>query len=257
MITAALLGSAEFKADYGIKYAYLAGAMYKGIASKELVIALGKAGLLGYLGTGGPDLDEIESSIRHIQSELVDGQSYGMNLLSNMECPELEARAVDPYFKCGIRFVEAAAFTRITPSLARYRLKGLVRSAGGAIETPHRILAKVSGPEVALVFMQPAPEMIVRDLLASSQITASEGELGRLIPMADEVCVEADSGGYTDQGVASALMPAMIALRDEVMAKYGYRKRIRVGAVGGIGTPHAADAAFVLGADFILAGSIN
>jgi trans-AT polyketide synthase/acyltransferase/oxidoreductase domain-containing protein len=257
MITAASLGSAEFKADYGIKYAYLAGAMYKGIASKELVVALGKAGLLGYLGTGGLDFDEIESSIRHIQAELADGQSYGMNLLSNMERPELEARTVDIYFRCGIRFVEAAAFTRITPSLVRYRLKGLVRSARGTIETPHRILAKVSRPEVAAVFMQPAPEIIVRDLLASGQLAAMEADLGRLIPMADDICVEADSGGHTDQGVASALVPAMIALRDEMMARYGYRKRIRVGAAGGIGTPHAAAAAFIMGADFILTGSIN
>ena len=257
MITAASLGSAEFKADYGIKYAYLAGAMYKGIASKEMILALGKAGLLGYLGTGGLEFDEIESSIIQIQSELADGQAYGMNLLSMMERPELEARTVDLYLKHGIRLVEAAAFTRITPGLVRYRLKGLVRSGGGTIETPHHLLAKVSRPEVAAAFMQPAPEMIVRDLLASGQLTAAEADLGRSIPMANEICVEADSGGHTDQGVASALMPAMIILRDEMMARYRYRKRIRVGAAGGIGTPHAAAAAFIMGADFILTGSIN
>ena len=43
------LGSATFREDYGIKYAYLAGGMYRGIASSELVIALGKAGLMGFL----------------------------------------------------------------------------------------------------------------------------------------------------------------------------------------------------------------
>ena len=45
-ITAAALGSAHFKSAYGIKYAYLAGAMYKGIASKEMVISMAKAGLM-------------------------------------------------------------------------------------------------------------------------------------------------------------------------------------------------------------------
>jgi len=75
--------------------------------------------------------------------------------------------------------------------------------------------------------------------------------------MADEICVEADSGGHTDQGVAYALMPAMLLLRDEMLTKYRYDKPIRVGAAGGIGTPHAAAAAFIMGADFILTGSIN
>jgi len=57
--------------------------------------------------------------------------------------------------------------------------------------------------------------------------------------------------------VALALLPAMILLRDSLMARYRYEKRIRVGAAGGIGTPHAAAAAFMMGADFILTGSIN
>src|SRR3954462_15450892 len=41
------------------------------------------------------------------------------------------------------------------------------------------------------------------------------------------------------------------------MSKYRYQNKIRIGAAGGIGTPHAAAAAFILGADFILTGSIN
>jgi trans-AT polyketide synthase/acyltransferase/oxidoreductase domain-containing protein len=52
-------------------------------------------------------------------------------------------------------------------------------------------------------------------------------------------------------------MPAMIKLRNEMMEKYKYSKKIHVGAAGGIGTPEAAAAAFILGADFILTGSIN
>jgi trans-AT polyketide synthase, acyltransferase and oxidoreductase domains len=48
-----------------------------------------------------------------------------------------------------------------------------------------------------------------------------------------------------------------LELRDRMMQRYGFAKRIRVGAAGGIGTPQAAAAAFVMGADFILTGSIN
>ncbi len=42
-----------------------------------------------------------------------------------------------------------------------------------------------------------------------------------------------------------------------MMKKYRYGKTVRIGAAGGIGTPEAAMAAFMLGADFIVTGSIN
>jgi trans-AT polyketide synthase/acyltransferase/oxidoreductase domain-containing protein len=41
------------------------------------------------------------------------------------------------------------------------------------------------------------------------------------------------------------------------MAERRYPARIRVGAAGGIGTPEAIASAFVLGADFVLAGSVH
>lgn len=256
-ITAESLGSTDFKKDYGLRYAYLAGAMYKGIASKEMIVAMGKAGLMCYLGTGGMNFADIDAAIRFIQSELSSGQPYGMNLLCNLEQPELEERTVELFLKHDVRYVEAAAFMRMTPSLVRWRLTGLKRGSDGRIERPRRTLAKVSRPEVAAAFMQPAPEAIVKALLAAGKITISEAELGQSIPMADEICVEADSGGHTDQGVAYALMPAMFILRNEMMSTHRYDQLIKVGAAGGIGTPHAAAAAFVMGADFILTGSIN
>jgi trans-AT polyketide synthase/acyltransferase/oxidoreductase domain-containing protein len=256
-ITAASLGDAEFREDYGIKYAYLAGAMYKGIASKELVVALAKVGLMGFLGTGGMSLEQIETSIRHIQQQLRDGEAYGMNLLCDLHQPQVEERTVDLYIRYGIRNVEAAAFTRITAALARLRLTGIKRTSSGALECPRRIIAKVSRPEVASAFMEPAPEQLVGDLVASGRLAPAEAELARQLPMADDICVEADSGGHTDRGVAYALMPAMRALRARMMERHRFAKRIRVGAAGGIGTPEAAAAALIMGAEFILTGSIN
>lgn len=256
-ISAASLGSASFKADYDIKYAYLAGAMYKGIASKELVVALGKAGLMGFLGTGGLRLDQIESDIRYIQSEAAVAGRYGMNLLNDIAQPELEKKTVELFLKYGVSFIEAAAYIHMTPNLVWYRVKGLTRRPDGAIDIPHRVLAKVSRHEVATAFMQPPPEAIIGQLVQSGQLNAEEGELSQLIPMASDVCVEADSGGHTDRGVACVLMPTMLSLRDEMTSRFGYDMKIRVGAAGGIGTPEAAAAAFIMGADFILTGSIN
>ena len=94
-ITATSLGSSEFRTDYGIKYAYVAGAMHKGIASQELVVKMGKSGLLAFLGTQGMQLADIESAIRHIQSHLTEGQSYGMNLVRDPAQPEIEEQMVD------------------------------------------------------------------------------------------------------------------------------------------------------------------
>lgn len=256
-ISPSSLGSKAFKNDFDLKYAYLAGAMYKGIASPELVIRLGRAGMMAFLGTGGMRLSRIETAIQQIQQALHTHQPYGMNLLCNLVKPTLEEDTVDLFFKYQICNIEAAAYLQMTPSLVRYRLKGLHRDAQGEIIIPHRILAKVSRPEVAEAFMRPAPLEMVQPLVQAGKLTSEEALLSQYIPMSHDICVEADSGGHTDQGVAYALMPAMQTLRDDMMRRYRYAKNIRVGAAGGIGTPEAAAAAFMLGADFIMTGSIN
>ncbi|WP_230646882.1 PfaD family polyunsaturated fatty acid/polyketide biosynthesis protein [Bradyrhizobium sp. Leaf401] len=256
-IEAASLGSREFLADYDVRFAYVAGAMYKGIASKELVIAMGKARLMSFFGTGGLCLADIENGIRSIQAALGPAVSFGANLLSDIERPETEERTVDLYLRHGVHFIEAAGYMKLSLSLIRYRLRGLQRKVDGTIVCTNRVLAKVSRPEVALAFLQPAPAAQIKRLLDAGQITAEEADLGRSVPVADDICVECDSGGHTDQGVAYALLPAMIALRDEVLTQHRFNRVVRVGAAGGIGTPSAAAAAFIMGADFILTGSIN
>ena len=47
------LGSNGFKERYSIKYAYLSGSMYRGIASANLVISMVKSGFMSYFGSGG------------------------------------------------------------------------------------------------------------------------------------------------------------------------------------------------------------
>lgn len=256
-IIAESLGSEEFRKEHNVKYAYAAGGMYRGIASKELVVRMGRAGLMSYFGTGGLPVNEIEKAIQYIQHELNPEQPYGMNLLCNYVVPNMEDEAVDLFLRYGVRNVEASAFIEIKPSLVRYRLKGLSKDGNGIVSVINRIQAKVSRPEVAEAFLSPAPERIIEALLAANMITQDEAALSKEVPMADDLCVEADSAGHTDQGVAYALMPAMIKLRDAMMEEYGYAREVRIGAAGGIGTPEAAAAAFVLGAEFIVTGSIN
>jgi len=256
-IAATSLGDEDFKKDYGIKYAYVAGGINPGISSCGFVLRMAKAGLLGYFGTGGLELSQIEASIRDIQREIKSGQGYGMNLTCNTNDSQAEEATVDLFLKYGISNVEAAAYIQVTPALVRYRLKGLSQAADGAVVCRNRVLAKVTHPEVAETFLSPAPERIVRKLLAEKKVTQHEAELALRVPLADDLCIEADSGWHSDQGLAHVLLPIILELRNEMTARYRYARKVRVGSAEGIGTPYAVATAFILGADFILTSTLN
>lgn len=251
------LGSKAFCEDYGVKLPYVAGAMYRGVASVELVTRLGKANMLGYFGTGGLGLSEIENSIRRIKSELSNGESFGMNLLHHFGDQEMEMKTIDLYLKEGIRFIEASAFMQMTKALVYFRVKGLKRDSNGKIIGSNRIMAKISRPEVAEVFMNPAPERLLKQLIKEGRITPSEADLAKNIPMSYDICVEADSGGHTDAGIAMVILPVIQQQREDIQRKLNLTHRIRVGLAGGIGTPESVVCAFMMGADFVLTGSIN
>ncbi|MFC4761740.1 ACP S-malonyltransferase [Dyella koreensis] len=257
VIEAASLGSAVFRHRHGVRYAYMTGAMYRGVASAELVVRMGKAGFLSFFGAGGLSPAKIEQAIVRIQSELDAGQPYGMNLLANYEYPAQEEAVVELYLRYGIRNVEAAAFMQMTPALVRFRVQGLQRNAQGELVCMHRVIAKVSRPEVARAFMSPPPKAIVDRLLERGLVTAEQAAWSQSIPMSHDVCVEADSGGHTDGGIAAVMLPPLLRLRDELQAGNAYAEPICMGLAGGIGGPEAAAAAFLLGADFIATGSIN
>jgi len=257
ILTAELLGDPVFKRDYQARYAYVVGSMYRGISSVEMVIRLAKAGILGFFGTGGLKFERVEESIQLIQAELSADQPYGMNLLRDEGHPDREEGMVDLFLSYGITRVEASAFMYVTAPLVKYRAAGLSRDINGHVVVANRLIAKLSRPEVAQAFLSPAPEALVQELLKRDAITEEQAAMLSEIPMADDICVETDSGGHTDGATAFAVFPTMLRLRDRAMKAYGYEKKIRVGAAGGIGTPEAAGAAFLLGADFVLTGSIN
>ncbi|KWX85968.1 malonyl CoA-ACP transacylase [Paenibacillus riograndensis] len=257
MIQAEALGDPSFLKEYGVKLAYITGSMYKGISSEQMIVKLGKSGLLGFFGSGGLGLERIEQAIQYIQNELRSGESFGMNIVHNTSNWLFEEDTVNLYIKYGIRFMEASAFMSITPALILYRAKGLRRLENEEVMIPRKLIAKVSRPEVAEAFMRPAPEQLVGKLLAEEKLSQEEAALLRNLPMADDICVEADSGGHTDHAVALTLFPSIQRLRDDLMNEYSYSKKIRIGAAGGIGSPGAAASMFMMGADFILTGSIN
>jgi trans-AT polyketide synthase/acyltransferase/oxidoreductase domain-containing protein len=256
-ITAEMLGSAEFLRDHGVRYAYVGGAMVKGIASAEMIIRMGNAGLLGFYGSGGQRLEVVDAAVSKIRAGLRRDAPYGVNFLHNMLMPALEEQLVELLFRHDVREIEAAAFIEVTPALVLYRVKGLRERPDGSIEAHHRVLGKASRTEVAERFLAPPPADIVRSLFESGRIDAAEARLAAHIPLAGDVCAEADSAGHTDKRVASVLVPDFLAVRDRLRARHGYAAKPRIGLAGGLGTPAAIAAAFMLGAEFVLTGSIN
>ncbi|MRR29619.1 PfaD family polyunsaturated fatty acid/polyketide biosynthesis protein, partial [bacterium] len=250
------LGDEEFRKTYGVKYAYYAGAMANAIASTHLVITLGKAGILGAFGAAGVVPARLESAILEIKAALPNGP-YAFNLINSPNEPAMERGAAELYLKHGIRTVEASAYMDVTPSLVYYRAAGLEAGPAGSVVIRNRIIAKLSRKEVASRFLSPAPKDVLERLVADGKITTEQAQLAQFVPMADDITVEADSGGDSDNRPLVLLLPAILALRDELQARYQYAVAPRVGAAGGISTPHAAYAAFAMGAAYVATGSIN
>jgi PfaD family protein len=250
------LGDPAFMAAHGLQAPYSTGAMANGIASEELVIAMGQAGMLGSFGAAGLVPDRVRAAIERIQAALPNGP-YAFNLIHSPSEEKLERNAVDFYLQYGVRTVEASAFLGLTPHIVRYRAAGLSVDAAGDIEIGNKVIAKISRREVATKFMQPAPAKMLQQLVSQGAITQQQANLAAQVPMADDVTVEADSGGHTDNRPLVCMLPSMLALRDEMQAKYGYRQPIRVGAAGGISTPESALGAFMMGAAYIVTGSVN
>ncbi|MFF8001839.1 ACP S-malonyltransferase [Streptomyces sp. NPDC007917] len=241
-IAADALGAAGFRERYGLRRAYLVGSMYGGVSGRQLLRSTAKAGLLGFLGTGGLTLDEVERELRAVVDELGPGGAFGVNLLYRHRAPQQEGALVDLLLRHGADLVEASGYPLITEDLVRFRLKG------------GRILAKVSRTDLAAQFLAPPPQPLVRRLLETGAVTEQEAAAAAGRPMADDLCVEADGGWLTGTADLLSLLPAVLRLRDEA-ALPGHR--VHVGCAGGIGTPEAAAAAFLMGADFVLTGSVN
>jgi len=252
------LGDGGFCRAHQIRFAYIAGAMANGIATARLVVAMARAGMLGVFGAAGLSLDRVESAVDTLQRELgPDGPSWAVNLIHSPAEPELELALADLYVRRGVRRVSVSAFMALTPAVVRCACSGLRLGPDGRIERRHRLIATVSRPEVATHFMSPAPPEILLALVERGALTSAEAMLAARVPIAEDITVEADSGGHTDNRPLVALLPLIASLRDRLSARYGYEQPIRVGVAGGLGHPAAVAAAFAAGAAYVQTGSIN
>jgi trans-AT polyketide synthase/acyltransferase/oxidoreductase domain-containing protein len=255
-LPASNLGDPGFVAEHRLRFPYVAGAMANGIGSADLVEAMGRDGMLGFFGAAGLAPAVVDAAIDRLSRSLGD-IPFGFNLIHSPQEPDLEAAIVDLYLRRGVRLVEASAYLDLTLPVVRYRVKGIARDPSGRVVAPNRIVAKVSRVEVAAKFMAPPPAAMLRELVASGEITPEQAALAGQVPMAQDITAEADSGGHTDNRPAITLLPTIAALRDRLQAQYRHATPVRVGVAGGIATPASAAAVFAMGASYIVTGSIN
>lgn len=250
------LGDRSFCEVHGTRSPYVAGEMANGIASERMVIALARAGLLGFFGAAGLSVRRVEEAVGRITSE-AGGGPWGANLIHSPAEPDTEAGVAALYLRAGVRRVSASAFLGLTRPVVRVALAGIRRASNGQVLRNVQLFAKVSRPELAALFLSPAPADLLGALVDRGELTREEAALAAGVPLAEDLTVEADSGGHTDNRPLSALFPTIQGLAAEVARKYGYTRPIRVGAAGGLGTPEAVAAAFALGAAYVLTGSVN
>ena len=105
--------------------------------------------------------------------------------------------------------------------------------------------------------MRPPPQQLLDVLVAEGRVTADQALMAADIPVADDIAVEADSGGHTDNRPIHVILPLILSLRDRLQEELQYETPVRVGVGGGIGCPRAVAGAIAMGAAFVVTGTVN
>ncbi|MEU0077509.1 acyltransferase domain-containing protein [Micromonospora tulbaghiae] len=217
-------GSSGLRADYGIRYACLAGSSPFGVTSPAFLRRLSEAGLLGFFGAQGLAPPEIRAAL----AELRDVRRYGMSWPSGGD----ERALCDLYLAHDVRQVEVTGpLAVVSPQLVRFRHG----------DGPRQVLARAPDLATAVRFLRPADPATVRALAAAGHLDSASAGAAAREAVATDVAVERD---------AHALVPALVAVRDREAPA------VRIG-VAGVGTPAAVAAAFALGADFVVTTTVN
>ena len=212
--------------------------MMHGVASAEQVIALTGAGMLGIYGADGVATGKVATDLRRIRTAIGD-RIFGVSLMADWSRPERDMERIEQYLREDVRLLEVSGFVTASPALVRFRLKGVSAGGKGQAVPRHRILARVTRPAAALLFLQPAPASVVEKLRALGHITEEEARLAGQLPLADDICAQADGSGPSDGGNLLSLLPSVCRLRDEQQQALRLSQPVRVGAAGSLGTPEA------------------
>ena len=250
------LGDRSFCETHGVRFPYASGEMANGIASTRMVRAMAGADMLGFFGAAGLSYSQVAQAVGELAA-IPKGRLWGVNIIHSPNDPSLEEQLADLLIRSRVPCVSASAFMKLTPAIVRCAAAGLRVDAQGDVLRARQVFAKISRAELATQFMSPPPAAMLRDLVSRGLITPLEADLAARLPVAEDITVEADSAGHTDNRPLTVILPAILELRSAIAERDPSYPRIRVGAAGGLGTPAAVAAAFALGADYVMTGSVN
>jgi PfaD family protein len=251
------LGDRSFTAAHGTRFPYVAGEMAHGISGVDFVQTLARADILAFFGAAGLSPDTVTAAVARLRRSLPPPAPWGVNLIHSPHSPAWENELARLLITQNVPCVSLSAFIQVTRAAVHCSAAGLRLRPDGTVHRPRRVMAKISRPEIAAHFLAPAPAALLRDLVSTGDLSESEARLAARVPLADDVTVESDSGGHTDGRPLGTSLPQIMALRDTLARRHGITAPARVGAAGGMGTPHSVAAAFALGAAYVLTGSVN
>jgi trans-AT polyketide synthase/acyltransferase/oxidoreductase domain-containing protein len=247
------LGSARFRRRFGLRRAYVAGSLHHGISSPELVARLARAGALGCLGVQGLAVAQAEGLIARAMALAGRDRSFCVGVPAGTNQPALEDAIASICIRHSVPALEVRAEAP-SPALARFRLQDL--AARSATTGPRLVLVKVNSLDAAERFMRPAPAWLTARLVEQRAISPEDAALASHWPMADAVCIEPSARGG-EAAPCLSLLPVALARRAALARELRSAADVSIGLGGGLGDPAAVAAAFALGAEFVLLGSVH
>jgi len=248
------LGGGTFRQAHGLAAPYCVAPFDADVCGPELVAALAAERLLGFCSLDFKTVDEMNGTIERLRS-LTRGRPFGVGFKYHPHHASLEERRIELVLSAGIDYLYVAHYVQATKELVHYRVKGMTTDERGAPKPSHHLFVRAPHAGLAQQFASPPPEALLVALVAEGRLTEEEARLGRLVPLSQDIVVEADvlrGGGKAD---SLSLFPAV---RTELRRKRTGRGGIvRVGLAGELATPEAVQAAFAMGADFVVTGAVN
>lgn len=255
-MNARYLGDMEFSKRYQTKYNYVIGGMCNGIAGVQLVSSACNHGILSFLGTTGLAISKVEQMIQETRQNTNSDTLFGINITQDYFQTDRQRELFELCKRQEVPVVEISGFMSPTKELVLYKAKGLRLDDNHKVQG-NAIIAKISNSLTAKEFLSPAPVEILDQLREESLITTEEYELAKKVPVVDDICIVGDCAYETDRGNLISILPEVLEMRQKIMSSHALLQQARVGVAGGIGSKRAAVAMFLMGADFILTGSVN
>ncbi len=221
----------SFCKDMGLKLPVL-GVLPLGLKFRDrLPHELGEKGMLGFASTAWSSRDRLN----RLMDEMAElKHPWGVEWFHNSWQNEAQRMTRMEEIAGKAPAILVRSCPAPSPEVVLARLRGITENRAS------KVFVRVSLPETAALFSQPAPQSMVEELLKSARLTEAEAQRASSIPLATHIVVD---GGAESRDLMT-LLPAI--------RRVCKGDRIRIGIAGSVGTPDALEGVLAMGASFVL-----